>query len=116
MPDDYNRKREVAILTERQFNYFKTRTTTRKKSTHLYIISNKYFPYFKVGVTCNIEDRLKGLSTAAPPDSYKVEYLKELENCIEIERKVHNYFNAENEWVKAPLEEILKVINYLKLT
>lgn len=79
------------------------------KPGFIYIISNPAFPtYYKVGVTENINDRLKTYQTGDPRRSYKVEYYIEHPDPYKAEKEIKemlHYFakSQRNEWTEISL-------------
>lgn len=61
----------------------------RTKSTHLYILSCG--ARIKIGVTSNIDQRLKSLQTGNP-EQIVVEYIEERKNPTKAERYLHKCF------------------------
>lgn len=83
----------------------------------LYIISNPSFPNFiKLGITSNLNNRLKTYQTCDPYRSFKVEHYILIDDVNKIENEIHvkygiSYENGE--WIKRDkIEEIL--IKYFK--
>lgn len=82
----------------------------RCKEGFVYIVSNKNFPnHYKVGVTTDIEKRLKSYQTSSPFRDYKVEYYIFHPNCYDAEKRVQEqmkYFalSRKNEWYEVSLE------------
>jgi predicted GIY-YIG superfamily endonuclease len=82
------------------------------KSGYLYIISNKAFPGFvKVGITENIENRLRSYQTSDPKRGYKIEFYIKHPNCREAEKRIKKmmkYFSTDiiqkGEWYKCNLQ------------
>jgi len=70
----------------------------------IYIISNPSFPnFYKVGVTIDIQSRLKTYQTADPKRSYHIEHYIFHSNCYEMEKKINELFrpfalSIRNEW------------------
>lgn len=79
------------------------------KEGYVYIISNANFEgYYKIGITGNIDDRLRTYQTSSPFRNYKVEYYIKHPNCSEAEKQIKNnmkYFatDSKNEWFKCSL-------------
>jgi predicted GIY-YIG superfamily endonuclease len=81
------------------------------KSGYLYIVINKAFPGFvKVGVTENIESRLRTYQTSDPKRGYKMEFYIFHPNCYEAEKRIKDmmkYFSTDTiqqgEWFKCDL-------------
>ena len=81
------------------------------KSGYLYIISNPSFPGFlKIGVTENIEARLRTYQTSDPKRAYKVEFYIQHPDCYEAEKRIKEmmkYFSTDTiqrgEWFKCEL-------------
>lgn len=82
----------------------------RIKEGYIYIISNKSFPdYFKVGVTVDIQSRLRTYQTSDPKRQYKVEYYIFHPEAYIAEKKIKdsmNHFAKEirGEWYNTSLE------------
>lgn len=79
---------------------------------YVYIISFKYEPdQFKVGIAKDVNRRLSAYHTSSPDrKAHKVVYKKATPHFREIEKHIHVTFEAEHEWVKAPLEQIVGAI------
>ena len=79
---------------------------------YVYVISFKYEPdRFKVGIAKNVQQRLANYLTSVPDrKAHKVVFKKETPLFREIEKHVHDLFDADHEWVKAPLDQIVGAI------
>lgn len=81
----------------------------RQKEGFIYIISNSEFPnYYKIGVTSDIENRLRTYQTSSPHRNYKLEYYIHHPDCYLAEQKIREnmrFFAQEikNEWYKVDL-------------
>lgn len=81
----------------------------RQKDGYVYIISNSNFPnYYKVGVTKDIESRLRTYQTSSPHRDYKVEHYIYHPDCYSAEVKIREkmkYFatDIKNEWFRVDL-------------
>lgn len=81
----------------------------RQKEGFIYIISNSEFPnYYKIGVTVDIDKRLKSYQTGSPHRNYKIEYYIFHPDCYAAEQKIREnmrYFALEikNEWFRVDL-------------
>lgn len=81
----------------------------RQKEGFIYIISNSEFPnYYKIGVTSDINNRLRSYQTSSPHRNYKLEYYIHHPNCYLAEQKIREnmkYFAKEikNEWYMVDL-------------
>ena len=81
----------------------------KKREGYLYIITNSSFPGFvKVGVTENIESRLRNYQTADPKRSYKVEFFVYHPDAYGAEKRIKEmmkYFalSQKNEWFECSL-------------
>lgn len=90
------------------------------KKDFLYIVScetnNKKL--FKIGVTKELDSRIKNLKTANPFD-LQLEYYDEIEDAYKIEKILHKFFSKnklEGEWFfDLELKEIRKRIEIIKL-
>lgn len=84
-------------------------TSKRQKDGYVYIISNSNFPnYYKIGVTKDIESRLRTYQTSSPFRDYKIEYYIYHTECYLAESKIREkmyYFatDIKNEWFKVDL-------------
>lgn len=70
----------------------------RKKSTHLYVLSCG--TRVKIGVTCNIENRIRSLQTGNP-ETIVLEFIEERTNPTKAERYLHRCFSKKRlvgEW------------------
>ena len=80
------------------------------KSGYLYIITNPAFPGFvKIGVTENIDARLRTYQTADPKRAYKIEFYIAHPDCYEAEKRIKEmmkYFalSQRNEWYEVSLD------------
>lgn len=83
---------------------------TKKKSTKLkikcgvvYVITNEAFPgYFKVGMTTDLDARLKNYQTYDPLKRYKVEHYSFVTNRRDIEKELLDKYRVDlstGEWV-----------------
>lgn len=81
----------------------------RQKEGFIYIISNSEFPnYYKIGVTSDIDNRLRTYQTSSPHRNFKLEYYIHHPDCYLAEQKIREnmrYFAKEikNEWYKVDL-------------
>ena len=95
-----------------------------KKDGFVYIISNSNFKgYYKIGVTHDIDARLRSYQTSSPFRNYKVEYYVKHPNCYFAEKKIQEnmkYFatDRKNEWfqcqlhmIKSRLDELIDETN-----
>lgn len=79
------------------------------KKGYLYIITNSAFPGFvKVGVTENIQNRLRAYQTSDPKRSYKIEFHLEHPDCFQAEKRVKELMkpfakSIRNEWFEIDL-------------
>lgn len=81
----------------------------------VYVISLKYRPdQYKVGIARDVDRRLASYHTSVPDrDAHQLEYRKSTPHYREIEKHVHDSFEADHEWVRAPLASIIGAIeNY----
>lgn len=76
----------------------------------VYIISNNSFPgCYKVGMTKNLETRLKSYQTYDPYRSYKIEHYRFVKDAKYTEAEILKHFNfsiVKGEWIK---DEKLKI-------
>lgn len=76
---------------------------------YIYIITNKSFPgWVKIGVTEDIESRLRTYQTSSPHRDYKVEYYIKHPNYVEAEKQIqhnlqHFATDRKNEWFRCSL-------------
>lgn len=81
----------------------------RQKEGFIYIISNSEFPnYYKIGVTSDIDNRLRTYQTSSPHRNYKLEYYIYHPDCYLAEQKIREnmkYFakSIKNEWYMVDL-------------
>ena len=79
----------------------------KTKSGIVYIISNEAFPgYYKVGMTQNLNQRLKSYQTYDPHRRFKVEHYKVVENARSVESYFLTHYNvsiSSGEWVKGDI-------------
>lgn len=82
------------------------------KLGYIYIISNPAFPgWFKVGAAKDAETRLNTYQTYSPFRDYVLEYYKLVDNYELKEKEILSSFSSRNnEWVHAPLEEIIACV------
>ena len=86
--------------------------SSRNKEGYIYIISNINFSgYYKIGVTQDIDARLRTYQTSSPFRDYKVEYYIHHPNCYKAEKQIQekmHYFatDRKKEWFKCSLELI----------
>ena len=82
----------------------------------VYLIRCEENNYYKIGITKNIQRRLKQIQTSTPDKIYLVEkYESKYSN--KIEKALHNFlvaYHRNNEWFELPLEEELKFIEMCK--
>lgn len=82
----------------------------------VYLIRCEENNYYKIGVTKNIQRRLKQIQTGTPDKIYLVEKY-ESDYSTKIERALHNFlahYHRNNEWFELPLEEELRFVDNCK--
>ncbi|MGI9462146.1 MAG: DNA methyltransferase, partial [Alphaproteobacteria bacterium] len=80
---------------------------------YIYIISHpKYKKWLKVGIAKNPEARLKQYQTADPDRKYKMEKIFQTPHNADIEKMIHQHYNAPTEWVATG--EVDEVFNLIK--
>lgn len=114
--DLYNRSVKSILLTELQFNNIIKLiefNSQKNKSNKLYIVESN--GYIKVGITHDIQKRLKQLNASSPNEAVLIkEY--EIDNARECEAYIHNKYkdlNHKYEWFKldeSQVEELIKII------
>ena len=79
---------------------------------YIYIISNKTFKtHLKVGIAKNPELRLSQYQTGDTKRGYKLEKVYKTKFNAEIEKLIHEHYNAPEEWVNTgDVEELYKLI------
>lgn len=100
-------RKSTSILVEKnKVNY--------SRSGFIYLISNPSFPNcLKVGITRNIQNRLKIYQTYDPFRSYKIEHYEFCENLLDKEKEILNKFSIDifkGEWIPDNRSDILKVL------
>ncbi len=85
------------------------------KLSYVYIVSNVIFPgWYKVGISKNVNKRLKDFQTYDPFRRYVLEYSKQSRYFKVIEKHIHTKFESKHEWVAAPLVDIIREIEKYK--
>ncbi|MDA9893592.1 DNA methyltransferase [Flavobacteriaceae bacterium] len=84
-----------------------------KPKKYIYVISNPNHKGYKVGIAKNVKQRLNAYQTSDPNRAFKLEFSIKTENYRSIESEVHNFFNANYEWVDAELKDIIRKIKSL---
>lgn len=82
----------------------------------VYLIRCEENNYYKIGVTKNIQRRLKQIQTGSPDKIYLVEKY-ESNYSYKIEKALHGFlshYHRNNEWFELPLEEELKFLEMCK--
>ncbi|MGI9461511.1 MAG: DNA methyltransferase [Alphaproteobacteria bacterium] len=80
---------------------------------YIYIISNpKYKKWLKVGIAKDPEARLKQYQTGDPERKYKIEKIFQTPHNADIEKMIHQHYNAPTEWVATG--EVDEVFNLIK--
>ncbi|MGI9461951.1 MAG: DNA methyltransferase [Alphaproteobacteria bacterium] len=80
---------------------------------YIYIISHpKYKGSLKVGIAKNPEARLKQYQTVDPDRKYKMEKIFQTPHNADIEKMIHQHYNAPTEWVATG--EVDEVFNLIK--
>jgi hypothetical protein len=106
--------KELALKVWDWVDVFKYKTV--KKNGFIYIITNDVYiknNWYKIGLTTNIDNRLKGLQTASPIPM-KAIFSKEFENVKDIESTIHDTYTdvrMEGEWFE--LEDLQECIDYI---
>ena len=100
----------IFLMKENQNRIARIQETKVVKSKYnsecgiVYIISNPSFPnYYKVGITKNLNSRIKSYQTYDPNRSFKVEHYKFVENARQVEKEILSKFKislAKGEWVE----------------
>lgn len=85
-----------------------------KEKGFVYIIGNKAWQgEYKVGIAKNVKSRLNSYQTSDPRRGDELLYSIETPYFREMEKHIHDIFENEYEWVKAPSKEIIEAIeNY----
>jgi predicted GIY-YIG superfamily endonuclease len=84
-------------------------TKERMKEGFIYIVSNNAFPgFYKVGVTADIQSRLRVYQTSDPKRKYKMEFYIFHPDCYKAEKeikKMMKFFakSQRNEWFEVAL-------------
>jgi len=114
--DYYERDRKIYYMSDLGFNLLKTKYTLQKKKTKsntLYIIKHKNIDnYYKIGITNDLNQRIKIFNTASPT-GIEVVYKFNLENAKELEMKLHSFLKEKNsnlEWFNISLEDLNKAL------
>ncbi len=95
--------------------YLPKRRKSPPKKKFVYVVSNPLFSgLYKVGVTMNLEVRLNVFQTSGPFRGFKIEYSKLTPRFREIEKYVLNKYQADYEWIKADLNDIIQDIETYK--
>lgn len=111
-----HRDHEEPISGKLQMNFDQT---PRINHGFIYILSNKSMPgIYKVGITTNsVRQRATELSSTGVPTEFSIEKIFEVEqiHLREIEKKSHTRLKTKNfhqgkEFFRAPLKEILEVV------
>jgi hypothetical protein len=79
----------------------------------IYLIRCSENSYYKIGITKNIERRLKQIQTSSPDHIYLVEKY-ESPYASKIEKALHNFFKSyhrNNEWFELSLTEEVKFLD-----
>lgn len=107
-------------INKQGYQYLKNRYTTHKKPTksnHLYIVKQIGLDdYYKIGITYNIEERLKQFETVAPIGIELVRAYKTVK-ARDLETELHNTYNAFNsnlEWYHLTQEQLNQVCFYIE--
>ena len=109
----------IRLLETRQHSVTKSVKVNSKKiiSGFVYIISNPIFKdVYKIGMTRNLENRLKVYQTSDPYRRFKVEHYIFCIDARKIEKDILDKFSidiANGEWIKA--DEITNIREYLFL-
>lgn len=84
----------------------------------VYILSNPAMPgLVKVGKTINLHDRMKSLFSTGVPLPFRCVYAKRVQDCSEVERKLHKGLNSHRENANREFFRIAEeeIINFLEL-
>ena len=98
-----------------KFVELKSKNIELLKEGYVYVISNKLFNGFKIGMTKDKpEKRIKNLNTSVPVD-YELEYYMYFNNRKKAEREIQSKLdNIKREFYSNNLEEIKKVFTEIK--
>jgi len=92
----------------------------RQKEGYVYIISNNNYPGFlKIGVTDNIESRLRTYQTASPHRNFRVEYYIFSKDCYAAETKIQEEMkpfalSRKKEWFEISLHMAISRLQELE--
>jgi len=103
-------------ITKEGYELLKAKYTLQKEKTKsdiLYVIKHKEIDsYYKIGITNNLNQRIKIFNTASPT-GIEVVYKFNLENAKELEMKLHSFLKEKNsnlEWFNISLEDLNKAL------
>jgi len=87
--------------------------TDLKEPKYVYVISHPAYPgKYKIGFAKEPRKRLNSMQTGDPYRAYKIEGAPRLTaRYKELERHIHNKFNADHEWITADLQAVVKAID-----
>lgn len=91
-------------LRAEQRKFYVTKVKNKSKSGIVYCISNTAFPgFYKIGITKNLDLRLRSYQTYDPHRNFKVEHYVLVEDARKIEKELLNSFDInirKSEWVE----------------
>ena len=119
---DKNRnKRRFIEITEKGLEILNNKTLVPQSKNlefnTLYIVKHKDIEnYYKIGITKNLEKRLKSLNNASPT-GIEVVYQLESENVRKLEKDIHELlkgYNSNLEWFKLTEEKLQETLHCFK--
>lgn len=112
----YELNDDIYKIILNKYNHFRTYVGS-KFSDKLYIVKHKHIDeYFKIGITNNLESRIKSLNTASPT-GIELVFCLQSKNARKIENYIHNKYkerNSNGEWFNLGKEELNYIIKELK--
>jgi Rha family phage regulatory protein len=86
---------------------------TESKRQYVYIIGNEDNSYIKIGVSADVEKRLKQLQTGSWTNLFLIYKSMVCSNAFDIEKNIHNKISSEKvrgEWFEIEVSEAIKLI------
>lgn len=84
----------------------------------IYLMRCEEHSYYKIGITYNLQKRLKEIQTGTPDKIYIVDHY-ETDNARKIEGALHSFFSDKhrnNEWFELSIEDEIKFKKLCHLT
>lgn len=84
---------------------------------YVYLIGNKFYHWYKIGVTQDVHERLRGLQVGCPVQLIKLNWAW-VKNPDAVEQNLHTKYSSRRlhgEWFFLPDEDVAEISSYLSV-